>query len=402
MSRWLSIVGIGDDGLDGLTAAARTLVDQAEVLVGGDRHLAMLPADGRERMSWPKPFDPTLATLKAYRGRPVCVLASGDPSCYGVGSLIAAQLGAEEMRIVPAPSAYSLACARLGWNLAEVETLSLHARPLELLHPFIQPQARLLVLSRDGDTPRQIAGLLCERDYGRSRVSVLEHMGGCEERVVSGAAASWDEKPSADLNTVAIECVADAGAALLPRVAGLPDDVFEHDGQLTKREVRAVTLAVLAPVAGQTLWDIGAGCGSVSIEWMRAARGARAIAIEENSERCRMIASNAQALGTPGLDIVSGRAPGSLRELPSPDAVFIGGGATREGLFDTCWAALDGGGRLVANGVTVEGEQALAEWRRKVGGSLVRLSIARAAPVGRFLGWRPSMPVTQFAATKHE
>jgi precorrin-6Y C5,15-methyltransferase (decarboxylating) len=319
---------------------------------------------------------------------------------YGVGATLARYVPRKETVVVPAPSAFSLAAARLGWGLAETETLSLHGRPLELLHPYLQPDARLLVLCADGTTPDRVAGLLREGGYGHSRLTVLARMGGPRELVIESTAAEWELPKVADFNTLAIACLADPETALLPRTPGLPDTAFRHDGQLTKREVRAATLAALAPVPGQRLWDVGAGCGSVAIEWMRAARRAEAIAIERDQGRVALVAANAAALGTPGLEIVAGEAPAVLAELAPPDAVFIGGGAARDGLLEACWRVLSPGGRLVANTVTLEGEQALATWRTRVGGALVRIAVSRAEPVGRLTGWRPLMAVTQFAVTK--
>lgn len=400
MTRWLSIVGIGDDGLDGLAPVARAAIEQAEVLVGGRRHLSMLPSDGREHLAWPSPFDADFEQLDNFRGRRVCVLASGDPNCHGVGTKLVEKLGPDAIRMIPAPSAYSLACARLGWSLDEVDTLTAHGRPLELMHSFIVPGAKLLMLSADGATPARIAALLCARGYQQSRVTVLEHMGGAKERVRSHTAQSWPDERVADLNTVAVECVASGDAKLLPRIPGLPDDAYEHDGQLTKREVRCVTLAALSPVAGQLLWDVGAGCGSVGIEWMRAAARARTIAVESDAARCQLISANAAALGTPMLQIVDGDAPRALADLPPPDAIFVGGGVTSAGMLDACWPALELGGRLVANVVSVEGEQVLAAWQQRIGGSLARIAISRASPMGRFQGWRALTPVSQFAVTK--
>ena len=401
MSPWLSVVGIGEDGLDGLSPAAQAIIKQAEILVGGKRHLAMLPEDGREHLAWPSPFDSQFEQLEAYRGQAVCVLASGDPNCYGVGTALAAQFGADALRVLPAPSAFSLACAQLGWSLAEVETLTLHGRPLALLHAYLAPGARLLILSEGSATPALIASLLCARGYGSSHMTVLEHMGGVKQRIESRTAETWPDSDGADLNSVAIECVASAAATLLPRTPGLIDAAYENDGQLTKREVRCMTLAALSPVVNQLLWDVGAGCGSVGIEWMRAARQTRAIAIENRTGRCRLIAANAAALGTPSLQIVHGDAPQALAGLPAPDAVFIGGGVSGAGVFDTCWAALKNGGRLVANVVSVEGEQMVTRWQQTIGGSLTRIAISRAEPIGRFQCWRPMMPVLQFAVSKN-
>ncbi len=400
MTRWLSIVGVGEDGLDGLAADTRGLVDKAQVLVGGDRHLAMTPDDGRRRIRWRTPLDAVVDDIVGLRGTPVCVLATGDPMFFGIGVALAKRVSVDEMTIRPAPSAFSLACARLGWPLAEVETLTLHGRPLALINGYIQPGARLLILSNDGATPGQVARALCDRGYGESPMWAFEHMGGVTERCVEASAADWPEDRIADLNTIAVDCVAAPGAAHLPRVPGLPDDAFAHDGQITKREVRAATLAALAPVSGQLLWDVGAGCGSIAIEWLRAARGARAIAIERDAARRALIETNAATLGVPQLEIVAGVAPAALNGLAAPDAVFIGGGVADEALVEACWRALAPGGRLVANVVTVEGEQALFHWRERLGGALTRIAVSRAEPLGPFSGWRALMAVTQWAAVK--
>ncbi|HLI11217.1 MAG TPA: precorrin-6y C5,15-methyltransferase (decarboxylating) subunit CbiE [Alphaproteobacteria bacterium] len=398
--RWLSIVGIGEDGLAGLSASARAFVADAKILVGGARHLAMLPDDGRERLTWTTPLSRLVDDILRRRPAPVCVLATGDPMHFGIGVTLAKRVPVAEMAIVPSVSAFSLACARLGWPLAEVEALTLHGRPLALLNGFLAPGARLLALSQNCATPAAVAAHLCARGYGRSHLTVLEHMGGPRERITAGTAKDWRVDGIADLNTVAIACVADEDAPLLPRIPGLPDEAFRHDGQLTKRELRAMTLAALAPVPGQLLWDVGAGCGSVAIEWLRCHPTCRAAAVERDAARRALIADNAAALGVPRLEIVAGSAPEALASLPPPDAVFIGGGATTPDLFETCWTALRPGGRLVANVVTVEGEQRLAAWRTAVGGALTRIAIARAEPLGPLSGWRPLLPVTQFAAVK--
>ncbi len=400
MSAWLSVIGIGEDGLAGLSPAARALVDGAEVLIGGERHLAMVPADGRERCTWGSPLHALVAEIAERRGQRVCVLATGDPMAYGIGVTLARHIPRAEMTIIPALSAFSLAAARLGWSLAEVDTLTLHGRPLALLQSFVQPGAKLLLLSNDGTTPGQVAALLCARGYGDSHLSVLAHMGGPQETMIDGHAHDWGDSDSPDFNTIAVTCIAASDAPLLPHTPGLPDEAFQNDGQLTKREVRCVTIAALAPVAGQHLWDVGAGCGSVAIEWLRAARNSTATAVERQTERVALIAANASALGTPHLEIVTGEAPAALADLPRPDAVFIGGGLSHGGLIDLCWERLRPGGRLVANAVTVQGEAALADWHGRNGGTLTRIAIARAAPVGDLTGWKPLMPVTQLAVRK--
>ena len=401
MSRWLSIVGVGEDGLEGVSPAARPLIAGAETLVGGERHLAMVPADHpAERLTWESPLAETVDAILARRGTRVCVLATGDPMWYGIGVALVSRVPAEERTIIPAPAAFSLACARLGWPLAEVEALTVHGRALDLVRAHIVPGARLLLLANDGDTPAQVAALLDEAGYGESRITVLEHMGGPKENRIDGAAAGWNAGRAADLNIVAVECRAGADAKPYARAPGLPDAAYENDGQLTKREVRAATLAALVPLPGQRLWDVGAGCGSVAIEWLRAARGAEAVAVERSPERCAMIARNAAALGAPQLEIVTGEAPDALAGLAPPDAVFIGGGVTESGLVEACWDALSSGGRLVANVVTVEGERVVDDWREKVGGDLTRIAISRTKPLGRMSGWHSLAPVTQWAAAK--
>jgi precorrin-6B C5,15-methyltransferase / cobalt-precorrin-6B C5,C15-methyltransferase len=398
MQKWLAVVGIGEDGVLGLSPIAHSLVDSAEVLVGGDRHLSMLPEDGRDRIPWTSPIDDSVDEILRRRGQLVCVLASGDPMCYGIGVTLTRRISVAEMTIVPALSTFSLICARLGWSLAAVETLSLCSRPVDLLQSYLYPGAKLLILSEGKHTPMQVATTLVKRGFGGTSMTVLERLGGPQERIVSGMAATWTQTDLADLNAIALDCLADADTIPLSRTPGLPDDAYHHDGQLTKREVRAVTLSALAPLPGELLWDVGAGCGSIGIEWMRSHPRCRAIAIEKS--RSHYIADNAAALGMPYLRLIDGIAPAALQDLPSPDAIFIGGGATAPDLFETCWPALKSGGRIVANVVTLEGEQKLFEWQRQVGGTLTRIEIQRAAAIGSFLGWKPMAPVTQWGATK--
>lgn len=403
MQKWLSIIGIGEDGLSGLSPAGRSLLDNAALIGGGDRHLAMLPAtDLRPKLPWSSPIEASLTQLLLHRGSPVCVLASGDPMCYGIGVTLTRRLPLAEITIVPAASAFSLACSRLGWPLAEVDTLSLCGRSPALLNAVLYAGARLLLLSADQSTPALVAQNLVQQGFGASQMTLLERLGGPHERLISGQAASWAVPPGADLNTLAVEVYADQPGQrqLPPRLPGLPDSAYRHDGQLTKQAVRAVTLAALAPLPGQRLWDVGAGCGSIGIEWMRSDRRCRAIAIEPHPTRLQYIADNAIALGTPALQIVAGRAPASLQGLPAPDAVFIGGGLTTADLVETCWQALRPGGRLVANAVTVEGEQVLFEQQRRLGGELSRLAVQRAEPVGKFLGWKALAPITQWLGFK--
>ncbi|MCP6759504.1 MAG: precorrin-6y C5,15-methyltransferase (decarboxylating) subunit CbiE [Fischerella sp. CENA71] len=403
VQKWLSVVGIGEDGLSGLSAIAHSILQNAEVIVGGSRHLAMLPANDKcEKIIWSSPINISVEEILRRRGQSVCVLASGDPMCFGIGVTLRRSIPMTEMIIIPAPSSFSLACARLGWSLTEVETLSLNARPPALLQSVIYPGARLLILSEGKQTPVIVAEILTKRGFSDSKISVLERMGGSQERIIEGTAASWKTTEVADLNTIAVECIADPGVVGLSRLAGLPDDVYHHDGQLTKREVRAITLAALAPVPAQLLWDVGAGCGSIGIEWMRTHARCRAIAIEQNPTRLQYIVDNATALGTPNLQIIHGKVPTALKDLPQPDAIFIGGGATAPGLFEVCWQALRSGGRLVANAVTIESEQKLLQWHNQVGGELMRVAVQRIAPIGGFLGWKPMTPVTQWVVVKSE
>jgi precorrin-6Y C5,15-methyltransferase (decarboxylating) len=399
MTAWLSVIGVGADGLTGLTPAAQAMVRAAEVVVGGQRHLAMVNG-GAERLTWETPLSRTVDAIAARRGRRVVVLATGDPMWFGIGVTLARRFARDEIAILPHLSAFSLAAARMGWPLAESEALTLHGRPLDLLALHLAPGARLLVLSENGETPARVASFLRDRGWGRSAITVLENLGAADERCVAGIAAQWNAGPCVDLNTIAIACVADAGTRVLSRAPGLPDDAFVHDGQLTKREVRAATLAALAPQPGQFLWDVGAGCGSIAIEWMRAARGARAIAVEREPARQALIAQNASALGVPALRVVAGTAPDALAGLDPPDAVFIGGGLSAPTMVESCWSALKPSGRLVANAVTLDGETALAAAQARHGGELIRISISRAGAVGAHAAWRPLMPVTQWSASK--
>ncbi len=396
----VTVVGIGADGWDGLSPAARSAVSAADVLMGSTRQLALVPAGvAAERIAWPSPLSEALpGLLDENRGRQVCVLASGDPTFHGIGTTLTRLLGADAVRVIPHPSSVSLACARLGWPQDQVQVVSLVGHSVELVHPHVQPGRRLLVLSWGAQTPAEVAGLLVARGYGSSSVTVLEHLGGPSERVRTAQAAEWSYDVDA-LNVIGVLCQADSGAPLLPTVPGLPDDSYENDGQLTKREVRAVTLSRLAPVPGQLLWDVGGGAGSIAIEWARHHPTCRAIAIERDPDRAKRLDRNASALGATVRTVV-GSAPAALDGLETPDAIFIGGGATAAGLVEVCWNVLAPGGRLVLNGVTLETEALIARWYGELGGDLVRLDVQRASAVGTMTGWRPAMPVTIWSVTK--
>lgn len=397
---WLSIIGLGEDGLEGLSPAARKLLAQACLVVGGKRHLALAGDFQGERVAWPSPPEAAFPEILARRGQPVCVLASGDPFFYGIGSLLMQHVAANEMLCLPSPSAFSLAASRLGWAQQDCALLTLHGRPFERIIPQLQPGARILALSWDGATPARLAALLNARGMGRSILTVLENIGGPRERIRQSLADGFELGDIDPLNTVALEVVADDHARIIPRTGGLPDDWFEHDGQITRREMRAVTLSALAPRRGELLWDIGAGSGSVSIEWMLVDPANRAIAIERDPARAARIGRNALSLGVPDLQIVEGAAPDILRGLPQPEAIFVGGGATNDGLLDAAWSALAPRGRLVVNAVTIETQAELTRHFTALGGELLSFNFARADRIGGFHGWRAAMPVVQWTIVK--
>jgi precorrin-6Y C5,15-methyltransferase (decarboxylating) len=397
--RWLAIVGIGEDGVAGLGEAARKLVSGAEFVFGGARHLDLArPLIRGETRQWPSPFD--VAPVLALAGRKVCVLASGDPFLHGVGATLLRHVGAGEIEVVPAPSSFSLAAARMGWGLQDIETISLHGKAIPRLRPLLHPGRRVLCLTSDAAGPSAVAAFLDGLGFGPSRLTVLEALGGPAERIRSATATGFSLADVAPLNVVAIEVAAVATARPLPLTPGLPDDAFDHDGQITKREIRALTLSALAPRRGELLWDIGAGAGSVCIEWMLADPSCRAVAIEADPARAARIAKNAEALGVPDLHVVEGEAPAALAGLAAPDAVFVGGGGSEPGVLDAAVGALRPGGRLVANAVTLEMETVLLTRHAALGGELTRIAVSRAAPVGTMTGWRPAMPVTQWSWTK--
>jgi precorrin-6B C5,15-methyltransferase / cobalt-precorrin-6B C5,C15-methyltransferase len=398
--RWLAIIGLGEDGVEGLSPAAKALIANARLVIGGKRHLAL--ADGlpkAERMSWANPITASIPEILAHRGEPVAVLASGDPYCYGIGALLSVHVPTDETICLPAPSSLSLACARLGWALDETVTVSLCGRPIETLAPLLQPKRRVLVLSADATTPASVARYLSARGFGDSTLRVLESLGGERERVRSTAADDFGFNDVDPLNLIAIEVEASTGAKIIPLSAGLPDDMFEHDGQITKREIRAVTLSSLSPRAGELLWDIGCGSGSVAIEWLLRHPANQAIGVERDGARAARAARNAAELGVPRLQIVTGEAPQALGALPAPDAVFIGGGGDSV-MIDKSWAALKPNGRLVANAITLETEKVVLAAQGELGGTLTRLSVERLHAVGGKQAFRPAMTVTQWSAVK--
>ena len=402
LPRWLSIVGIGEDGVEGLSPVARGLISAAEIVFGGRRHLSLAaPLIRGAARPWPSPFDRAAGEVLHHRGRPICVLASGDPFHYGVGTVLAQHIDASEMTVVPAPSAFSLAAARLGWPLPQTTLLSLHGRNIDLVRPHLQPSARILTLTSDDKGPAALAQLLTQSGFGASRLTILEALGGPRERIRGTVASTFDWSDVDALNTVAHRSASlrRTPASCRERPA-LADALFEHDGQITKREIRAVTLSSLAPRRGELLWDVGAGAGSVAIEWMLADPTMRATAIERHHDRAARIRRNAAAFGVPGLEMIEGAAPAALSGLTAPDAIFIGGGASDAGVLDTAIEALRSGGRLVVNAVTTETEAVLIARHAAGGGELIRIAIARAGAVGGKTGWRAAMPVTQWVWTK--
>jgi precorrin-6Y C5,15-methyltransferase (decarboxylating) len=399
--KWLTVVGVGEDGIDGLPPASARAIAAARIVIGGQRHLELVQSivTGETR-AWPEPFDVTLAGLLGLRGQSVCVLASGDPLCFGVGATISRHLSADEFSVLPAPSAFSLAAARLGWPLQSVACISTHGRPLDLIRTVLHDQRRVLALTSDGASPGQICELLGKAGFGQSTIHVLEALGGPREQKTSCRVDAIGTREFDPLNVVALELKAGPDARVQPLGFGLADDLFVHDGQITKREVRAATLSALRPYPGQLLWDIGAGSGSISIEWMLAHPSLSAIAIEANASRAESMRVNARNLGVPGLCIVEGTAPQALTGLPEPDAIFVGGGGSEPNTMEVALAALKHGGRLVANSVTLEMERVLLGLHAVHGGELSRISVERAAPIGTMQGFRPAMTVTQWGWTK--
>ncbi len=401
MSEWLHIIGVGEQGIESLPARSRDLVHRAEIIVAPQRVIEMLPKIDAEVKNWTPPLSGMVEKILQWRGSKTVILATGDPTYYGIGNtLVRHGVTLDEARMIPAPSAFSLACARLGWPQQDVETISLHGRHNALIAPLIQPGAKILALTSGDQTIRAVADILMARGYGESPMIILEHMDGEKEQTTKTLASKACQQSFSSFSTLAIECIAGPDAVILPKIAGLPDAAFKHDGQITKQEVRAVTLTALAPTPDGLLWDVGAGCGSVAIEWCRAARNARAICIEAAKTRCALIAENATELGVPAIEVIEGRAPLELHNLDIPDAVFIGGGLAEPDLFEVCWRALRPGGRMVVNVVTTEGEGRVMNLFATYGGDLKRLAISRSEPLGGKIALKPLIPVTQWHVSK--
>ena len=400
MTKWLTIIGMGEDGTDGLSAKAKCVIENADVIIGSARLFAMMLPTKAKQVQWPQPFSAAYQQIKSFQGRPTVLLATGDPMNFGVARKLFEMFKREEIEVIPHLSAFSLAAARLGWSLPDCDCFTIHGRPAANLEAFIQPEAQLLVLTQDESSIAEVCRRLIARGFQKSIVNVLENLGGTNERITHFTADQNPDIEWSSLNTVGLACVASPQAKIYSRVGGLPDEAFMHDSQLTKREVRCATLAALAPAPDQLLWDIGAGCGSVAIEWMRSTRGCMAIAIEPNADRRAMIVANADHLGTPRLQVIAGAAPDALQNLSAPHAIFIGGGISGVGVIEAAWAALRQGGRLVANVVTVEGEMHLYDLQTQHGGDLVRIDISNLTHVGPYRALKPRMAVLQWRVNK--
>lgn len=406
MTGRINVIGIGEDGLDGLSQSAQNALSQSSIVYGGPRHLDMLGKGmPQERVLWSKDLGADMERIASFsRENTVAVLASGDPMLHGIGVRIVERFGIDNVHIISSSSAFSLAAARMGWPLGDlmVKCISVHALPFESVLRLVQPNVRLLILSRDKETPGRLAKQMVEMGYGGSRMCVLERMGGGHERKTVSLAMHGFTEPFDNLNTIAVTCIPDAGTRHLSVAPGLPDDAYEHDNTITKQEVRAITLAALAPMPGEVLWDVGAGNGTVAVEWLRAEPAAFAIAFEEKKERAIRTQENAMRLGVPTLQVVEGHFPPPVDGFePSPDVIFIGGGIVGDGdLIRYCMSVLPVGGRLVANAVTLQAQSALNAAHAEWGGELVTIAIARSAGVGPHQAMKPSIDVLQWRGRK--
>ncbi|MET1755840.1 precorrin-6y C5,15-methyltransferase (decarboxylating) subunit CbiE [Novosphingobium sp. RD2P27] len=393
-SAWLTIIGVGEDGINGLSAPSRAALANAKLVIAPARHLALLPAIRCPVLEWPVPFADGIALLLEHRGQPVVMVASGDPFWFGAGASVTRHLKPGEWVAHPAPSTFTLAAARLGWSLQDVSCVGLHAAPLERLRLQLAPGRRILALMRDGAAVSKLAGYLTGQGFGPSALHVLEALGGPRERIRCVTAEALAFTDIAHPVAVGIDCAGDG--AVLPLTAGRADAWFASDGQITKQPVRALTLSALAPRPGELLWDIGAGSGSIAIEWLLAHAANRACAVDADPVRAERIRANAATFGLDRLDVLTARVLDRLPAWPIPDAVFIGGGLSEQ-LLDMVWAHLPAGTRLVANAVTLESEALLAHWHGLKGGSLLRIELADALPLGTRHGWRSRYPVVQWS-----
>ncbi len=399
-AQWLDIIGLTEAEAPALPAHLRAILGNAEVIVGPQRLIDKLPEFAAKTMAWQTPFSAMLEQIAALKGTKTVILATGDPNWFGIGASLARHFSSDEFTMHPAPSSFQLAGARLHWPLQNCATISLHGRDVATIQKHIAPGARILALTSDRQTMGAVAAILKARGYGDSQLSILQNLGAPNEQIDRFKANAIANDAIGDFYVLAIDCVAAPSAPLLAQTPGLPDDAFVSDGQLTKREVRAASLAKLAPHPGALLWDVGAGCGAIGIEWMRAAANAKAICFERDTKRLQMIAENSNNLGTPDLRTIAGEAPKTLADQPAPDAIFMGGAVGDHLLFDACWQALKPGGRLVANAVTIEGETALYQRHEKLGGEITRIDIAHLDHIGTYRAMRPRMAVTQWLIVK--
>ncbi|WGI23936.1 precorrin-6y C5,15-methyltransferase (decarboxylating) subunit CbiE [Halomonas alkaliantarctica] len=394
---WLTLLGWGEGGTQALTAASRAALESAEVVFGARRHLRLLPPLNAEVIEWPVPFADGIPELLNQRGHRVVMLVSNDPFWFGAGSTLAQHLGADEWLALPAPSTFSLAASRLGWPLERCTCLGLHAKPLARIRPYLHVGRRLLVLVRDGAAVAELASLVSRFGFADSQLTVLEALGGYNERLRHCRVDA--SLPQDIAHPVAVGLEVTGNGPALPLTPGLPDHFFDHDGQITKQTIRAITLAALAPMPGERLWDIGTGSGSVAIEWLLAHPDNQAVGFEQNAERAARARSNADNLGVDWLEVKEGCAPEVLNDTSLPDAVFIGGGLSQT-LLEDLWQRLPEGVRVVANAVTLESEALLAHWHQKAGGELLRLELANAAPIGTRRGWKASYPIVQWRGVR--
>ncbi|EJF88829.1 bifunctional cobalt-precorrin-7 (C(5))-methyltransferase/cobalt-precorrin-6B (C(15))-methyltransferase [Bartonella tamiae] len=398
---WLTIIGIGDDGWNGLSSNHKDILLRAKTIFGGKRHIEFLPETVKNNArEWPSPLKNAFPKLHNLKGTATVILASGDPMFFGIGATLLREFTIDEITILPHPSSFSLAASRLGWALQDVECFSVHGRPISVLQRHFQNNLKIFILSENKETPSKIAQLLTEKGFGQTKMTIFEHLNGKDEHLFHSTANSFKLEKGADLNIIALECIADKNAVIYPPTTPLPDEFFYHDGQLTKQDIRAVVMAHLAPKYGEVLWDIGAGCGSISIEWLRNARNTRAYAIEKNQERQKLILKNAQNFGVPFLNLIAGTAPESLEELEKPDAIFIGGGLTSSIVVEHLWSKLKSGGRLIANGVTLETVALLQSYAKTYNGRLINIAVSHSETLGRFQIMRPTLAVTLLIAIK--
>ncbi len=393
---WLTIVGLGEDGLDGLSLASRSALHEAEIIMGPSRHLDLVSETEADIIEWPVPFSKGLADLLPLRGRNVVVLVSGNPFWFGAGTVLARKLKPEEWRALPAPSTFSWAASKLGWPIEQITTLGLHAAPIERLRPFLATGRRIILLVRSAESVSILADYVTDQGFGASQLWIMESLGGPHERITQIKAEEQAPFESARPVCVAIE-IADTGKSM-SLSCGLDNDWFQNDGQITKPAVRALTLSALAPKHGEHLWDIGGGSGSIAIEWLLCHPSLHATTVERNAERVAAIQSNARRLGMDRLEIICGNAPHALQNLHSPNVVFVGGGLNGE-LLDWLTTHLVSGTRLVANAVTLETEALLIDANTRLGGFLTRIELSHPTPLGSHSSWKSTYPITQFSVT---